>query len=114
METIEYTGLEEAIKPFLELMEQAAETIVDQDVSLYPLFVVHKESEVSVGIPLVHPEGAGDNWAINISTLEELATKKIVLMDKVDEFREVYNEHEAYFCLFVADKDQPGFAFLPR
>ena len=114
MQTKQYTGLEEALKPYLDLMEQAAEAIVDQDVSLYPLFVVHQESEVSLGIPLVQPEGDKETWAINVSTLEELATKKIVLMNKVDEFREVYNEHEAYFCLFVADKEQPGFAFVLR
>ena len=114
MKTHQYTGLEEALKPYFELMEQAAETIVDQDVSLYPLFVVHQEEEVSLGIPLVQPEPEANGWAINISTLEELATKKIVLMEKVDEFREVYNEHEAYFCLFVADKEQPGFAFVLR
>lgn len=113
MQPTHYPTLEKALKPYHELMEQAAETIVDQDVSLYPVFVVHQEAEVSLGIPLVQPEKPG-SWAINVSTLEELATKKIVLMDKVDEFRNVYNQHESYFCLFVADKENPGFAFVLR
>ena len=40
--------LEAELKPYLEVMGKAADAILDQDVSLYPIFIVHQHT-VDIG-----------------------------------------------------------------
>lgn len=109
----EYLKLEKELVAYKTLLAQATETILDKDVSEYPIFIVHQQEEVNLGIPLV--EGDGDHpWSVNVSTLEELATKKVVGMDKVDDFRKIYKDPQAFFCLFVLQDNRADFVFIPR
>lgn len=112
-ERSKYYQLEEELKPFAEAMGKAADAILDQDVSNYPIFVVH-QYEVDIGIPLLVKGPEGPGWSVNASTLEELATKKIIEMSRVDNFRKVYKNPEAYLCLFVLSELGANFIFIPR
>jgi len=47
-----FLQLEEQLKPYIKMMTQAADTVVVQEVSKYPIFVVHQQ-EVNIGIPLL-------------------------------------------------------------
>ena len=109
----EYLKLERELKPYKPLLAKATETILDKDVSEYPIFVVHQQEEVSIGIPLVEKEGDRP-WSVNASTLEELATKKVIGMEKVDDFRKIYKDPQAFFCLFVLQDSRADFVFMPR
>ena len=55
----------------------------------------------------------GGNWHFSASHLEEFVHKSIIAMDKVDEFRELYNQHSDELCIFVIDNDMGDFVFLP-
>ncbi len=109
----EYKQLEQEMQAYKPVMAKAAETILDQEVSSYPIFIVHRQ-EVNIGVPLVQAEGEEAPWSVNASTLEELATKKVIPMVKVDDFREVYKDPREYFCLFVIKDSGAEFIFLPR
>lgn len=109
----EYLQLEKELRPFQSLMAKATETILDQEVSSYPIFIIHRQG-VNIGIPLLEPGKGGNPWGINASTLEELATKKVIAMEKVDGFREVYKNPQDYFCLFVLREEGASFVFMPR
>lgn len=112
--TEKYLQLEEELKPFRPLMGKASDTILDQEVSLYPIFIV-SQLEVQMGIPLVARDPKKkQKWFVNASTLEELNTKNIVHNDKVDEFRKVYKDPTEHFCLFVLSDLGAQFIFLPR
>lgn len=112
--TEKYLQLEEELKPFRPLMSKAAETILDQDISSYPIFIV-SQLEIQLGIPLVaRDSGSKRKWFVNVSTLEELNTKNIVHNDKVDEFRKVYKDPTLNFCLFVLSDLGAQFIFLPK
>lgn len=108
-----YHQLEEEIKPYAALMGKVADSILDQDISSYPIFVVH-QFELSLGIPLVERQEGGAKWSINASTLEELATKKVVEMSRVDSFRQVYKDPQDFLCLFVLSDLGANFIFVPR
>ncbi len=107
--------LEAELKPYLTTMGSAADTILDQDVSSYPLFVVHQHT-VDIGIPLISrsDEEDGPAWSINASTLEELATKKIIEMARVERFQEVYKDPREHLCLFVLSDLGANFMFIAR
>ncbi len=109
-----YQALEQVIQPYKEVLGKAADTILDQDVSNYPIFAVFNE-QLSLGLPIVEgQEGESNALSINATTLEELVTKNIIEMSKVDNFRTVYKNPRDFFCLFLIDQDNAEFIFLPR
>ncbi|MCB0583516.1 MAG: hypothetical protein KDD10_29825 [Phaeodactylibacter sp.] len=112
-ERSQYHQLEEAFKPYAALMGRAADAILDQDVSNYPIFVAH-QYQVDIGIPLIVKKAGGPEWSIHASTLEELVTKNIIETSRVDHFRSIYKNPEKYLCLFVLSELGANFIFLPR
>ncbi len=108
-----YHQLEEELKPYTALMGKAADSILDQDISNYPIFVVHQH-QVDIGIPLLAKKPEGPKWSIHASTLEELATKNVIEMSRVDNFRKVYKDPREHLCLFVLSELGANFIFIPR
>jgi len=109
-----YYQLEKELRPYLKTMGKAADAVLDQDVSSYPIFIV-QQLEIELGIPLLARSEAEDlRWSVNVSSLEELASKSVVKMDKVDEFRSVYKDPRDFLCLFVLSDLGAKFIFLPR
>jgi hypothetical protein len=108
-----YAKMEEELKSQRAIMNKAADAILDQDVSSYPIFVVH-QYQVDIGLPLLEKKAGGPNWSVNASTLEELATKNVIEMERVEDFKEVYKDPKAFLCLFVLSELGANFIFLPR
>ena len=105
--------IQNEMKGFESILKQASDTILDEDVSKYPIFVVHKQI-IELGIPLVNREKHSTNWSINVSTLEEFYKKKLVVKSKVDQFRETYKNPREHYCLFVLSDIGAQFMFFPR
>jgi len=107
-----YQQIEKELSPYIADIHQAKETILDQEVSKYPIFVVHQH-ELEIGVRLIEKDEQ-NLWNIHASTLEEFVTKQIIQEDKVDEFRRVYKEHLDEFCLFMISELGANFIFLPN
>lgn len=110
----QYLALQKDLTPYLTMLGAAADTILDQDVSRYPIFVVHQLPELEIGIALLQAQPPQPNWSVQASTLEELATKRLIEMGKVDHFREIYKNAQEFLCLFVLTPTDANFVFLPR
>lgn len=110
----QYLQLQKDFQPYLAVLGAAADTILDQDVSRYPIFVIHQADELEIGIPLLQAQPPQLHWSVQASTLEELATKRLIEMGKVDHFREVYKNAQEFLCLFVLTPTDANFVFLPR
>ena len=108
-----YKTLESEIKPYINMMSQASDSIRNQDISKYPIFVLHK-TQLPFGLPLVEKEKLGGKWSVHASTLEEFATKQLIEQDKVDDFRSVYKDPKSYLCLFIIRDEAANFIFIPR
>ena len=93
-------------------MNQALESILDQEVTKYPIFVIHQH-DLELGVPLLE-EGQLSKWRIQASSLEEFVSKQIIEQNKVDSFRTIYKSSEKFFCLFVLSELGAKFIFLPR
>lgn len=107
-----YAEIEKKLAPYKLIMGSAADTILHQEVSLYPIFVIAKD-DIELGIPLATSKDE-DAVRIHASTLEELAAKRVVEMGKVDHFREIYKDPADFLCLFVINAEQASFIFIPR
>ncbi len=95
------------------LLGEAAETIQNENVSNYPIFVTHKQ-HLEIGIPFAENLGRNAEWSVNASTLEEFVAKKIIDVAKVDEFKKVFKPVEGHVCLFVLSELGATFIFLAR
>ncbi len=111
-EQLPYSEVKTVLRAYIPMLGQAADVILDQEVSTYPIFVVHQEL-LSIGIPLIE-QAAESDWSVNASTLEELVTKQIVMEDKLPAFRQVYKDPRQFLCLLVIDAQGANFVFLPR
>ena len=70
-----YQQLKNDLIPFSSVMNKASETLLDEGISKYPIFIV-SQLDIELGIPLVQRNQSNNKWSLNLSTLEELATKK--------------------------------------
>ena len=103
-------ALEVAIKKNKKWFLQTVKTIQDENVSNYPILVAFPSfTNVNIGLPIREE----DQFSFNATTLEELAMKKIVDMEKIDEFRKLYKEKLDSFCIFLLEKPAPQFIFIP-
>ncbi len=111
--TDDYLQLEKELQPYNTMLGKAADTIIEQEVSSFPIFIVHQHS-VDIGIQLIDQETVSGNWSINASSLEEFVTKQIIQTDKVDDFKSVYKDPQNELCLFVLSELGAKFVFIPR
>ncbi len=88
----------------------AVKTIENENVSNYPILVAFPSfTNVDIGLPIKEDK----HFSFNATTLEELVMKKIVDLQKIDEFRKVYKEKKDSFCIFLLEKPAPQFIFVP-
>ena len=107
-------ALQEQLRPYLSLLVKTADAVRDQDISNYPVFVVYREAEAAgLGLPVVAAEATAEGWSVNATTLEELATKKVVAMENVERFIPVYRSNEGTLCFLVWREDDARFVFIP-
>ncbi|MEM6318847.1 MAG: hypothetical protein AAF960_14340 [Bacteroidota bacterium] len=105
--------IEREIRQFTPILSQAADAVLDQKVSAYPIFIVH-QGEIELGLSVIDPQKVKSDWAINVSILEEFAAKQIIKAENIDNFREVYKDPETNLCLFVISEIGANFIFIPR
>ena len=107
-EVLSTLGIE--IKKNKERFLQTVKTIQDENVSNYPILVAFPSfTNVDIGLPI----NEGEKLSFNATTLEELAMKKVVNLEKIDEFRKLYKEKKDTFCIFLLEKPAPQFIFIP-
>lgn len=106
--------LRQALRPYLPLLDDAAASVRDQDISNYPVFAVFSHAdEVSIGLPLVDGTDTPHGWSVNVTTLEELAAKNVVAMENVERFTAVYKSHTDALCCLAFQDGTAQFVFIP-
>lgn len=100
------------IAPWLGVMGRLADQVRDEDISRYPIFVVHPAT-VELGLPIVE-KGERSRWSIHVSTLEEFHVKGLIQPERIDEFRRVYKDPDEQLCLFILSDLGAQFVFMPR
>lgn len=107
-----FLQLEQDLRRYRKALREAREIMLDQEVSLYPIFILHQQ-ELEMGIPLIEAGNENGLWSVHASSLEEFVIKNIILEDRIEEFRKVYNSHDHHFCIFVLSELGAQFIFFP-
>ena len=108
-----YQNLEQDLVNQKAIMNKAVELVLDQEVTDYPIFVLH-QAPIEIGVALIEGGNIYSKWYIQVSSLEELATKQIIRADRIAGFREIYKDPTQYFCLLLINDAKIDFLFLPR
>ncbi|MEM1318710.1 MAG: hypothetical protein AAGG75_00570 [Bacteroidota bacterium] len=106
--------LESQMAPYVSLLAKASDTILDKEVSSYPIFVAYRNTSVNIGLELLSAAPNSGDWSFNASTLEEFAAKQLIQPARVDHFREIFKSPSEHLCLFVVDEFGATFVFIPR
>ena len=104
---------QEELKGYKKMMSQALESVLENEISSYPIFVVHQQ-EVELGIELIDKDKVNGNWSMQLSTLEEFVSKNIIDPERINTFKATYKSTDNYFCLFSLSELGAQFVFLPR
>jgi hypothetical protein len=105
--------IERLLKRFRNKLAIAADTIRNENVSNYPIFVASKTA-VEIGVMLFPQGQLPDNWMVTASSLEEFHVRKIIDTEKIDDFRELYRSKPTEICVFAIDTEGSSkFIFIP-
>jgi len=113
----DWVQLQTDVQSHLQALAQAADTVVNEEVSNYPIFFAYTgaENDHAPGIYVLDIKtNRGTHWRVNVSTLEELATKRIITQEKIDPFRQVYKNSPDTLCFLIVDEEGARFGFVPR
>ena len=81
--------IEQQIKNFKAILSKASEAMLEQDVSQFPIFIMHKQV-IGMGLSLIERGTHNSDWSINVSSLEEFVKKELIFKKKVDDFKQTY------------------------
>jgi hypothetical protein len=91
-------------------LKEAAYQIKKRGFSDFPIFPISK-TEIPIG-SLLYEKGQFENdWIYNASFMEEFLQRELI--EKEDEFKQVYKDPDEYCCLFVVDQEFTNFTFIP-
>lgn len=102
------------VRIYEDYLKKVADAVLDEHISEYPIFVVHREEHINLGRPIIFADQMEMDWSVNASLIEEFVKKRIINPIKVAEFKRVYKNPRQYVCLFVVIGDgEANFAFYP-
>lgn len=105
--------IERLLKRYRNKLAVAADTIRNENVSNYPMFVASKTA-VEIGVMLFPQGQLPDGWIVTASSLEEFHVRKIIDTDKIDDFRALFHERPTEICVFALDTEGGSrFIFIP-
>lgn len=104
--------LQNELNPYKKILAQAADVILDEQVSKYPIFIIHQQ-ELDMGVALIEANEK-TKWSVNASTLEEFVTKELIFMERANDFIATYKDPEQFLCLFALSELGAQFIFMPR
>ena len=106
--------LHKQILPYRKALIDASRIMSDKEVTEYPIFIFHKDSDIEVGIELINRENVAGDWSVRASSMEEFSSKSLILPEKLENFKSVYKDPEDWLCLFVLSELGPQFVFIPK
>jgi hypothetical protein len=81
--------IDESLARHSQQLDAAIDVVLDQQVTDYPILVWQREADIELGVMLFAEANPGQ-WQIRMTTLEEMAAKKLILPERIADFRKVF------------------------
>ncbi|QCR21149.1 hypothetical protein [Pontibacter sp. SGAir0037] len=96
-----------------ETLREAAYQVRKRKISEYPIFVFSR-TEVPIGSLFLAKEELALEWNIFASYAEDFIQRKLIDVEKLEEFKAAYKDPDEFCCLFVVDGENfTNFVFIP-
>lgn len=109
----ELDNVAQDIDAMKDLMIHIVYDMLDLEITNYPVFIMSTEELSEIGRPFIKKDVYQSNLNIRVSHLEELVSKQIVTLDKVDSFKSVYKNPREFFCILFIQNESGNFIFRP-
>lgn len=106
------SNLEQNLAIYKESIREIALEILQSGVSRYPIFLACREP-IAVGKLIIDKEDLALEWSVYASTLEEFVRRKLVLEEKLNDFRKAWKDPKSFFCIFALLDQSAGFIYVP-
>lgn len=93
-----------------DLIKEASYQIRTRDISEFPIFPMSRTG-IQIGSILYEKGTMENNWHYYASFMEEFLERGLI--EKLDEFKEIYKDPDEYCCLFIVDQEFTNFVFIP-
>lgn len=107
------SSVQQDVAQYENFLKKVAQSILTQNISEFPIFVLHQENEMNLGKPLIDSNTQPTQWSVNVSIIEEFLMKNII--QKPEDFKQIFKSPTDFACLFIiygANK-QASFVFIP-
>lgn len=105
-------SIEHALRENATHLKGCAETVMDDNITNFPVFVFHK-GEVAWGEDIT-PEEESAEWRIHITTAEELIRKQVIELEKAKLFVAGFKNPRQFACVLAVSKTEGAhFIFYP-
>lgn len=98
----------------MPVLIKASAKLIEEEISQFPIFVIHKNEVQDIGLQIVNMVEVYGNWSVNVSTMEEFISKGIITKEKIDSFKTIYKTPKKFLCLFTLSEFGAEFIFLPK
>ena len=105
-------NLEQNLAIYKESIREIALEILQSGISRYPIFIASREP-IALGKMIIDKEDLALEWSVYASTLEEFVRRKMVLEEKLDDFRKAWKDPKSFFCIFALLDQTAGFIYAP-
>ncbi len=95
-----------------DTLKESSYQIRKRGFSDYPIFPIAK-TNIQIGNLLVGRHELGTAWNYRVTYLDEFVQRKLVVEDKVEDFKNTYKDPDEFCCLFVVDPDFTNFIYIP-
>lgn len=93
-------------------LKEASYQIIERGYTRFPIFPISRV-EIAIGKILYRKFEFDTEWNYYASTLEEFLQRKLIDIEKMEDFERTYKNPEEYCCLFVVDEQFVNFVFIP-
>ena len=93
-------------------LQKIAETVIEEGISEYPVFVASQEF-IDLGRPIFELDEFQLNWYFTISILEDFLKRNIVQGERLKGFKKTYGDPRERACIFVVTPEDARFVFVP-
>lgn len=107
-------SLEKDIRFFRDAMKEAAETLIQDDITRFPIFIAYQGEYFPIGENILPRQEYNAVWSVNATSAETLINEGIIAIDKAKYFLTQYKPADQFMCLFVVkDEQEAQFIFMP-
>ncbi len=95
-----------------DTLKEASYQIRKRGFSEFPIFPIAK-IEIPIGSLLIGKNELDTAWNYRVTYLDEFVQRKLIVEDKVEDFKSTYKDPDEFCCLFVVEPEFTKFLYIP-